>query len=96
MLPLSVVVCCVCFKRRYASSSRGVQGGFTYKDIRRIVIEDKAGQLDDSGFTVLEKVTSLEDNEEVARLAGEAKGRKGFCCHFLQFYAQSCALHIGV
>ena len=64
--------------------------------IRRIVIEDKAGQLDDSGFTVLEKVTSLEDNEEVARLAGEAKGRKGFCCHFLQFYAQSCALHIGV
>ena len=33
-------------------------------------------QDDDSVVSVLEKVASLHDMEEVARLAGEAKGRK--------------------
>ena len=33
-------------------------------------------QANDSVVAVLEKVASLDDKEEVARLAGEAKGRK--------------------
>ena len=56
---------------------------------REGVYEDKAGQVDDSVVAVLEKVTSLDDKEEVARLVGEAKGRKGF---LFPIYSILCSL----
>ena len=45
-------------------------------------------QANDSVVAVLEKVASLNDQEEVARLAEEAKGRKFFLrniSHYLSF-----------